>query len=687
MRLVYINTIVFLLLALNCNAQLLFKKSKSDVILNNYSSVELDSLNEKYYAFPHSEDINFSISDPFSFEVWFKTTVSGGTNPVFSKGDGAKIALYVMEANSANPHLNFSLGSASNYFNAKTNVEGSGEGSKIWNNFYYHIVCTYDGSESAAGIKIYINGELATIGDTVRVGTATLGNTDSLYINNSGDASITDRGQIGYSLFRVFNTELNASTVTTLFNGGIPLVDYESNVVLQHSVKNNLTSNSVNISTADVLNEKIFPGNTKKNRYKVSNNSVLIHGFGIWGHLAAFDQPNLYTSPVYGEWYSPFVWLDTASNKTYFSTQLRGHAWFNREAEFLYFDHTKSEVIHLDSRIKSISKDVTDVHQLLPIIKAPTGDFLTSREDKHNSPLYFAKTNGNVFDWTGIGTITGSNAYVNLFYSNDSLRAINRGGSDQSVQYVSASGDNGSTWLSRHKIIDLGTSNGNRAYPGVYYYSMDSVIYSFVFSRRESENWEAIYCIKSTDGAIWQDLGENISRNIYSNQHFSQTDLDTYCLVDELTVNSNNTLTMDCLDVVVDSSHTPHIVYVDTEQDSTYYATWNGANWASKAINIPTWIGDYRATAALIWKGDDNFDLFKIETRSGYDVIVKYETTNGFDTIDLGIIVSNNNRNYSQITRTHNYQVNDPVVILASEIQADGNETAWLWVYEYNPWD
>ena len=79
---------------------------------------------------------------------------------------------------------------------------------------WYHIVSTYDGSRTNAGLKIYVNGsEAASTGANSMNAGAWTNNAD-FKVGRSTDGHIDE--------VSVYNSELSATDITTLYNSGIP---------------------------------------------------------------------------------------------------------------------------------------------------------------------------------------------------------------------------------------------------------------------------------------------------------------------------------------------------------------------------------------------------------------------------------------------------------------------------------
>ena len=666
MRIIIIN--ILLIFSIECIGQFTFQNSASDT--DSYSFVNLNTVSA--YEFQDSSIYTFTSSDSFSVSVWFKTEKSNFSDITIAQKLG-EWSINVKDANTSSPYLECVLGAENNTYTVKANINSAAVSSEIWHGFFYHAVMTYDGSGVLGGLKLYINGFEPTNINTSGI-SLSMGIGSSIKIGNNN---------FSYSQFSIYDKLLSSNDVKTLYNLGEPIILLDP--VFFHSARENLQEYYQG-ETLNVFNGNFFPKNLRYQKYRLGDElSISIDAEGRYGQRANFAIPNLMTSPVYGEWYSPFVWYDSTYNKTYLTVQLRGGIGFDRGAEYYVFDHKKRELTNLPIRLESINKENSDVHNLTTIIKTKDNYFLSGREDGHTSPIYVAKTNDfNSFSEASvINTSTG--AYVNFFYLNDSLRAIMRitANKQNDGQVIAFSGNHGDSWSN---VTDLAQSESSFfwGYPGVYYYD-ESKVFSFYFARAgNGGNWQGIYCMASKDGRVWKSVDGSFSKNIYNNGHWVESELFSHGLVDSIPrsqVNPANTI--DCIDVVIDSTNTPHLVYVNTLVDSTYYAKFQNGDWVKRAIDIPTWIGDYRATAALIWKGGDDFDLIKIETRNSFDCIVKYSTQNGFETVTDEGILSKKDKNYSQIVRTHNAKIGQPFVIAASEVQADGLEGSNLWVYEY----
>ena len=93
---------------------------------------------------------------------------------------------------------------------------------KVTDNKWHHIVFTYDGSASASGIKLYVDGALDAI-TTATLGTGNPGTlTDSGFVLGGDKASGFFNGSMPLALddTRIYNRALSAAEVTQLYKLG-----------------------------------------------------------------------------------------------------------------------------------------------------------------------------------------------------------------------------------------------------------------------------------------------------------------------------------------------------------------------------------------------------------------------------------------------------------------------------------
>ena len=79
---------------------------------------------------------------------------------------------------------------------------------------WYHIVSTYDGSRTNAGLKIYVNGSEAASTGANSMNAGAWNNSADFKVGRSTDGHIDE--------VSVYNSELSATDVATIYNSGIP---------------------------------------------------------------------------------------------------------------------------------------------------------------------------------------------------------------------------------------------------------------------------------------------------------------------------------------------------------------------------------------------------------------------------------------------------------------------------------
>jgi len=92
------------------------------------------------------------------------------------------------------------------------------------NGSWHHIVWTYDGSSTQAGMKLYINDSLRTLGSGITNTPINLQNTTmDFMIGASGTLSSYNLEYNGYmDEVSYFDSVLSASDVNSIYNGGVP---------------------------------------------------------------------------------------------------------------------------------------------------------------------------------------------------------------------------------------------------------------------------------------------------------------------------------------------------------------------------------------------------------------------------------------------------------------------------------
>ena len=178
----------------------------------NTQSIELDGID----AFVDmGNTLDFTNTDAFSISCWFKRTRTGVSEFLVSKQDST--------SNSRGYTLLIPFDDNKVTVVIRNNTASSGRlivdcTTAITDTNWHHIVMTYDGSSNVSGINLYLDGNNDT-GVTSGTLSATISNTANFQIG-AKNASNEFSGNIDE--VALFNSELSASDVTSIYNSGVP---------------------------------------------------------------------------------------------------------------------------------------------------------------------------------------------------------------------------------------------------------------------------------------------------------------------------------------------------------------------------------------------------------------------------------------------------------------------------------
>jgi hypothetical protein len=176
--------------------------------INGYCNL-FDAVNQNI---AYGNNFGFLRTSTFSISLWLKRTNVNKWGDLIGKiqASGSYIGWYLIMRNTNVWGL--TLNNATN----KLEVTGGNLNSAgVW----YHLVCTYDGSSSASGVKMYQNASgltLNTLSDNL--GTASLANSETAWSGyRSGIGDVID-GRLDE--LAIYNRVLTSGEVTSLYNGG-----------------------------------------------------------------------------------------------------------------------------------------------------------------------------------------------------------------------------------------------------------------------------------------------------------------------------------------------------------------------------------------------------------------------------------------------------------------------------------
>lgn len=155
-------------------------------------------------------------SDAFSFSFWMKRTSGSGIQTFLGKSQiSAKgIRLY---SNGNIIYMLIGTYTSACIFNQFNFIN-------LNNGSWHHVVWTYDGSSTQAGMKLYINDSLKTLGSGVTNTPINLQNTTMDFLIGASGTSSSYNYEFNGNIDEVsyFDSELSASDVTSIYNGGVP---------------------------------------------------------------------------------------------------------------------------------------------------------------------------------------------------------------------------------------------------------------------------------------------------------------------------------------------------------------------------------------------------------------------------------------------------------------------------------
>jgi len=183
-------------------------------------SLEFDADGDKVTIAKNSRT-DFEHSDAFSFSMWMKIPDQGTTwRILFSNTEGAS-GYQGYQVGMYDGTIRWNI---QNTWNSSGNGVGVYGGTNVDDNSWKHIVCTYDGSGTNSGMKIYVNGSSQST--SAYPGSSTL----TTSIISSADLRIGEGFGTGYywtngwiDEFSIWNFALSSDQVTTIYNSGTPL--------------------------------------------------------------------------------------------------------------------------------------------------------------------------------------------------------------------------------------------------------------------------------------------------------------------------------------------------------------------------------------------------------------------------------------------------------------------------------
>jgi hypothetical protein len=213
-----------------------------DTPIRNTHSLQLDGIDD-YVDFGN---VNiFERTDAFSGSCWINLASPISTGLFISKTKNSTIVGYQFYI-TASRDIVFFIGD----FYSANYLLGRRTGVALNPSTWYNVAFTYSGSSTRAGIKIYVNGvpqSLSYLGPTSITGSI-LNSNVPFQISGRDGANLVIDGKIDE--VAMFNSELSAPQVASIYNNGTPGNILPLNPVSWHRFES-LTTNSGVVTTAD----------------------------------------------------------------------------------------------------------------------------------------------------------------------------------------------------------------------------------------------------------------------------------------------------------------------------------------------------------------------------------------------------------------------------------------------------
>ncbi len=156
-------------------------------------------------------------SDAFSFSLWFKTTNSNAGMLLSKQKTPPDFNGYSLNITNTNSII-FFLGENGNFFQVTSDKE-----SDVSNGLWHHLVLTYDGSRAGSGVTMYFDTTVVSVKSVFAMGAVNGVSNTVDFLLGKGQMTVSPSFFDGnIDEVAVFNSELSASDVTAIYNGGVP---------------------------------------------------------------------------------------------------------------------------------------------------------------------------------------------------------------------------------------------------------------------------------------------------------------------------------------------------------------------------------------------------------------------------------------------------------------------------------
>jgi hypothetical protein len=515
-----------------------------------------------------------------------------------------------------------------------------------------NIVITYQGTNDESGVVCYVNGDRIELN-------ATSNNSITDFVIDTlriGDSNCSAR----YYNLITYGRVLTSSEVTTINQGVLSLADNAKNYVF-----------------GDSLYKKSGFFDQMYKSWKLESDHIMV-SLPIWGDQKDIGQNFQFQSPFSGYFLGPYIMYDETDTCTYIMTAGRGSPGFSREGWLLKFDHNDSTLTVVSRATNEIDGPQRDDHFNHVIALGKDNSIISVREQTHNSKMSVHKSNFPISAvHERIGDIGNGDlmAYPNVFYLGDTLFVMGRKLYDNLQIYKS--GDDGETWSEGTEITDLvdGTWNYVRVLN-----SGDSVTFVLPLRRDQnnSGNYDQLFALRTTDGRNFCNLDQSRCEDISTGAVWDNTELIQHALIDTISDGTSNLFPEFLL---YDTLGRLHLHLFDSEEYYKYVQFDGTLTIDSAQVGLPT----------SVYKGGDNFDVFKHEDNDGKRQFIRYNSSDVFQSIDspyyIYTVPIDGSDRVDRVVTTQNPKPGHPVVVAATILLDKGREQTGLFLYHYNPWE
>lgn len=179
------------------------------------TSLAFDGIDDNI-AIANESNFDFERTDPFSISVWINRTSNADEDDIIEKVDISGYRGYGlwMDVGANEVTVSLTNNAGSNQINMETS------GANITPQEWHHVLMTYDGSSSASGVTVYVDGVAATLNTYLDNLTATMLNNNPVLIGTDFDSGGCCEFNGKIDDVRIYDRALSAAEIQELYNMG-----------------------------------------------------------------------------------------------------------------------------------------------------------------------------------------------------------------------------------------------------------------------------------------------------------------------------------------------------------------------------------------------------------------------------------------------------------------------------------